>query len=117
MICVLKIVIIVGKPLPKEVSHRASFEKEQTSTMSSGAGKRDELAAVAGPSSSGESPKIFKLTIDCFDEIFEYLSKICSFLCRCKEFIISAFLIIFQFVLNSHYFFFLFMNSPPGICQ
>lgn len=49
-----------------------SFDDKKASTMSSGAGKRVKLAAVAGPSSSGESsPKIFKLDIDCFDEIFE----------------------------------------------
>ncbi|XP_031632434.1 uncharacterized protein LOC116346492 [Contarinia nasturtii] len=30
--------------------------------------------AVAGPSSDESPPKIFNLTIDCFDEIFEYLN-------------------------------------------
>lgn len=30
--------------------------------------------AIAGPSNEQTSPKIFKLDVDCFDEIFEYFS-------------------------------------------
>lgn len=79
MIFLAKIVIVVGEPLPKAMSHKATFDKKQMPTMRCGFGKKDESVAVAGPSTSGESslsPKIFKLTIDCFDEIFEYLSKL-----------------------------------------
>lgn len=54
------------------MSHTTNTVKRQK-LMSSEDEKREELT-VAGPSREVTPPKIFKLTIDCFDEIFEYLS-------------------------------------------
>ncbi|XP_031638190.1 uncharacterized protein LOC116350525 [Contarinia nasturtii] len=47
---------------------------EKKSTLSHSHNQSHNADAIAGPSNDESPPKIFKLNIDCFDEIFEYLN-------------------------------------------
>ncbi|XP_055303149.1 uncharacterized protein LOC129568846 isoform X1 [Sitodiplosis mosellana] len=53
------------------MSHSTNCEKKE---KMGGKNEQKKDMADAGPSNADSPPKIFKLTIDCFDEIFEYLS-------------------------------------------